>query len=185
MKKFSIILLAVLIALIALAKTATCQAQTFTVPLPQVTGNYPAPPGYYDKYFSFDLGTTLSQVNSVTFVCSGTITCPQSSNFFMSFTGHPSLMAGTTFAGAATYPNPEPFSSQTAFSSGANWNFLLDGKAAGYVALNLFFSPPEDPLPSQPIGTIDSASLVIDAVVPEPATLLLLGLGGMMVRKRS
>jgi len=180
---------AVLSTLVFWADGGICRAETFTVPL-NVSGNYNG----NSTPFSFDLGTALSEVHSVSFVCAGRITAgvdwydePFSWNFVALLEPETSfIIAYGPLAGAATYPNPEPFSWQSEFNLySGDWNFLLDGIASGEVGFPIVGGKAPGPQ-VYPTGYIDSASIVVDAtVIPEPATFLLLGFSVVLVLKKT
>lgn len=171
-----------------------CQADTFMVPL-DVSGTYRT--NVDIQLFSFDLGTALSEVHSVTIASDGLITAgvdhdgvpfswdleaylyTDSSGPFDS-----SLVALMARGGESTYPDPEPFSTRNPFLTD-NWDFLLDGKASGSVFPFLMGIVVGYEPQAMPEFTINNASLIIDAEpVPEPATLLFLGLGAILLRKK-
>ena len=90
------------------------EAHTFVV-LPDVNGFYN---GGDEVSFEFDLGTTLTEVESVRFICEGSITAgldywgtPVSVKFEARLlTGTEYWYARSPNAGSSTWPNPEPFS---------------------------------------------------------------------------
>lgn len=175
-----------IVAVLACALPAS--GTTFTVPLPELVGAYPAGTS---RYFSFDLGMALVSVQSVAIEWQGSIlagygTAPISSDLIAVIgqeTPRASYWAISPRVGASTYPQPEPFSAQTHFlhlSGATGWNLLLDGQASGYVHIDPLVSVPEVPPPIQPYGWLDSATLVIEATpVPEPGIGLLTAFAGL------
>ena len=168
-----------------LISSAISYADIYQIPL-DVNGYYE----FHDSIsFNIDLGTQLTEVHDVRFNCSGDVAAIDA----------PGLFECTFFAGAAkwqhAYTDVIYSASFTPFtcdnipfisSNSATWDFLLDGEASGYMRLitNIIYIP-EFP-PEHIYGNIYSASLSINATpVPDPATLLLLGLGGLaLLRKR-
>ena len=145
--------------------------------------------GYYEFgdsiNFDIDLGVQLSEIYEVRFLSEGNITALDAPGLFEC-----TLIAGTTqrqnaYTTEIFDPEPTSFDSNASFvsSNNATWDFLLDGNANGYVRLiTSVVYPPEFP-PENITGNITSASLLIDAMpVPEPATILLLGFGVLILR---
>lgn len=172
--------------------SAAVKANTFVIPL-DVDGFYN---GGQEVSFEFDLGTTLTEVQSARFIGSGSITAgldywgdPVSVQFEARLlTGINYMYARGPYAGASTWPDPEPFDCDSVFNPafGATWDFLLDGHAEVCVLLWGPTGPISYPPQLNSSGTITSASIIIEATpVPEPATLLLLGLGAVILRKRT
>jgi len=85
--------------------------------------------------------------------------------------------------GSSTSPDPEPFLLRSEFTE-VDWSSLLDGEASIEVGLCGVIRPLYLCTVKPPEGKIDSAVLVIDGIVPEPATLLLLAAGTIGFRLR-
>ncbi|MCX5638808.1 MAG: PEP-CTERM sorting domain-containing protein [Planctomycetota bacterium] len=148
--------------------------------------------GYYEFgdsiLFNIDLGTQLTEVHDVRFNCSGDIAAIDALGLFECtfFAGVAKCQHAYTDVISSPFFTPFtcdniPFIS----SNSATWDFLLDGEASGYIRLitNIVYIP-EFP-PEHIYGNIYSASLSINATpVPEPCTLLLLGLGGLALLRR-
>lgn len=176
--------------LAVLLTAGSLQAVTYTVPL---CTNRPFTTAAMD--FSLDLGTALSSVQSVSFQYDGNITAgrysdgtPYNSKFIAGFYNSGAIYTSSPYAGAATWPNPEPLSGIVPMpdSGGASWTFLLDGQATGYVQLsNVMWWDGTPPPLNNPSGYMNSASLIIEATpVPEPAGLVLLAAAAFMLNRR-
>jgi hypothetical protein len=189
--KNNLILLLVFSMAWVFGSSATVKADTFVIPL-DVNGFYS---GGQEVNFELDLGTALTEVVSARFICQGSVTAgldywgaPLSDQFEARLlTGINYMYADGPLVGAGTWPDPEPFSCDSAFNPafGATWDFLLDGHTAGCVLLNGVCGPISYPPQLNSCGTITSASIIIEAIpVPEPATILLLSLGGLALLRR-
>lgn len=153
----------------------------------------------------FDLGITFSEISHVYIDWSGEITAelvngigvdqpfPMNARFLAQlyesdpwdFLGYADVKAG-----GATYPVPEPFDLQSAFTNALtndDWSMLLDGKGAITIAFGGIVRPAIYSTVEFPSGLLESATLVFDGVlIPEPASLLLLGAGflGLIAKRR-
>ena len=155
--------------------TGFAQADTFVVPL-EVSRVYTMG---QQVPFEFDLGVALLQVHEVRFTCEGSITAgvdywgdPFSWCFQAWLRADPGYwVANGPYAGATTWPMPEPFSGESEFrplGGGTTWDFLLDGHATGWVELPVLYFIPETPPQQVPYGFLHTASLIIEA---EPVLL--------------
>ena len=161
---------AVFLVLIITSFCLTANAKTYLISIP-VTGSYTMG---QSKPFTIDLGEPLYQVNEVRFICQGTVTAgldywmnPYSDKFYGVFDTDPGYMgAFGPYVGAGTYPMPEPFSANILFEShsGATWDFLLDGQAAGTVYLDSIITIPEFPPKLPASGHLNTAQIQIDAI---------------------
>lgn len=169
--------------LVSILSNPVCAA-IYSVSL-NVNGYY----GFNDPTdFNIDLGVQFTQIHEVRFQAQGDIYAVDAPGLFEC-----TLIAAPA-KGQHSYgpeippsspPVSVPFDCDATFiaSNGATWDFLLDGKAVGYVRLITSATyPPEFP-PENITGNINSASLLIDATpVPEPTSLLLFGLGALFLR---
>jgi hypothetical protein len=92
---------------------------------------------------------------------------PFSDYFYGYFSASPGYMsANGPSVGAGTYPLPQSFSANVIFTptSGATWNFLLDGQASGSVYLATKYAMPEFPNKQPASGYISAAQIQIDAI---------------------
>ena len=191
----NVFLLSALMAIVALS--GVTRADVFEVPLP--TGEY-----YFKQRqpFSLDLGTELAEIRSVRVHAEGSIVAPLAGPYGLEGTrpingtfafglfrdGQQSATSVTSsLAGRATYPDPEPFAEIVPFGQNQSWQFLLDGKADGFVQFvhgDLITGAAGDGR-----GILSTATLIIDATpIPEPAGLLPLGaatLWALARRRRS
>ena len=160
-------------------------------------------PSHYDfnsPYWTadFDLGVTFSEISHVYIDWAGEITgglailydnpsepFPIDVGVYASLGSNPFLLRTTVWGGEATSPDPKPFDLQSEFElvGGSTWSDLLDGQGSiviGYTEVVL-----QDGLYVQSGSVLLSgATLVVDAtIVPEPCTLVLVVLGGLISRK--
>jgi hypothetical protein len=173
--KFILIIVVIVICFIN-GSHKSGKAETFVVPL-EVTGPYPFPG--MQVPFSFDLGVNLLAVQQVRFYSKGTITAgidygglPFSWCFEASF--HPGSLqwwiAEGPLAGATTWPEPELFEGDAVFGrlfGSETWDFLLDGHAEGWVEFPMVITVPEFPPQQYPSGYLESASIIIEAIVTD------------------
>jgi hypothetical protein len=90
--------------------------------------------------------------------------------------------------GWATYPNPEQFDVLSEFqllAPGMTWNNLLDGKEAITIDYPAFNTIAEISVIDYGSAVLNGATLVVDGtIIPEPATVLLIGLGCLFVLEK-
>jgi hypothetical protein len=163
-----------------------------TVELP-LTGSA----GFYDVNtpawtMDFDLGVTFSEISHVYIDWSGEINAsltqdigdpepiPGYGRLWSYIDAYPPTRSRFTMVagGISTYPDPETFNMQSEFllDPGATWNSLLDGKEAITIEYPEFISTAQ--IIDYGSATLNEATLVVEGtIIPEPSTLVLLGLG--------
>jgi hypothetical protein len=141
----------------------------------------------------FDLGVTFSEISHVYIDWSGEITAglairyTDTCNPFPRDVGikagfYPPLRTAEVWGGEGTYPVPEPFDVLSQIG-GTNWSDLLDGKANIEVEYDEIIMLYGEYIEHGSV-VLDEATLIVEGtVVPEPATLTLLGLGGIFLKK--
>jgi hypothetical protein len=149
---------------------------------------------------NFDLGVSFTEITNVYMDWSGGITAglaidydnpdepfPLDVGVYASLGSNPYLRRTTVWGGDTTYPAPEPFDCLSEFElSGSTWSDLLDGQGKitiGYTEFIMINGRYTEH------GSIDlsGATLAVEGtVVPEPATILFLGIGviSLCVKKR-
>jgi len=147
----------------------------------------------------FDLGVVFTEITNVYIDWSGEITAglailydnpnePFSLDVGIgaSLGGSPYPRFAQVWGGEATYPDPEPFDHLSEFEllGTTTWSDLLDGQGTitiGYTEFIMLFGRYVE----HGFVNLTKATLVVDGViVPEPATFLLMGLGGLLLRKK-
>jgi hypothetical protein len=171
-------------------------AEIFSVPL-NCAGTYVGPgPSYYQ--YEFDLGQQLYQINSVSIAWSGqfsasvvTFDSRLGTSDVVDTQGKASMGKSDAWAivsgGLLTYPNLETFNCTTCFllNYGRTWDDLLDGKSKILIEQSYYYFTDWGGYLERGSWYLNDATLYIDAVLPEPATLLLLGLGGLLIRRKN
>lgn len=184
----------ILFAVLTLIFATTGRADVVEFPL-SCEGQYNA----LDTWSTnFDLGLSFTEVTNVYIDWSGTITAelvapaispeqtyPIDARFVAKlYESDPYDYFGRAYveAGQETYPNPELFQTQSAFTD-EDWSMLLDGQGN----IEIWFGGIErwsDIITIEdPIGQLNSATLVIEgAIIPEPMSIILLAIGIAGVR---
>lgn len=140
----------------------------------------------------FNLGTSFTEITNVYISWSGEITASQDWLFVVAYQfvaslyeldPHDYYSRAYVAGGVDTYPDAEPFNLESVFGDD-DWSLLLDGQSS----IEISFWDTIHPLGSSGndgTGTLNPATLVIEGnVVPEPGTVLLFGIGGLVLRKR-
>jgi len=98
----------------------------------------------------------------------------------------PRMDPGDGWWGMGLTVSESPFLLEESFESGsgATWDFLLDG--TDDVTLDFYWGFGIDAwvIVTDPTADISEAYLVIDGVVPEPATIFLFAMGAIAIRVR-
>jgi hypothetical protein len=172
-------------------------AEIVEFPLNGCAGTYTVDTPYWTS--DFDLGVTFSEISHVYIDWSGEINADLYPGNPDPLPGYGKLVAGigpipgegwlrsaSVLGGVSTYPEPEPFGKSSEFfiyQLGVTWDSLLDGKES----ITIFIpSVAGDPPPiSQGSVVLNNATLVVDGtIIPEPATIVFIGLGIMSIRRR-
>jgi len=148
---------------------------------------------------NFDLGVTFFEISHVYMDWSGEITAglailydnpdepfPLDVGVYTSLGFNPYLRRATIWGGETTYPETQVFDclSEIGLTGTSTWSDLLDGQGTitiGYTEFIMLFGRYVE----HGFVNLTKATLVVDGViVPEPATFLLMGLGGLLLRKK-
>ena len=145
----------------------------------------------------FDLGVTFTDISHVYMDWSGEITgalardYPDPDNIFAidvaigSYLGSAPNWRHTDFwAGAASYPDAEPFDDLSEFEllGGSTWSALLDGQGTILIHYTEAIIG-EGYYREHGFVDLASATLVVDgSIIPEPSTLFLLAMGAICLR---
>ena len=164
-------------------------AITVPIPLPSIVGDILGYPN--GRTQAFDLGMSFQSIQDVRLETTGVLTPgvawdPTNGNLFVwdvqiEVCMEPPQGLWSLFVGPydGSYTDNQSFRQW----SGATWDFLLDGKAEITAQLSTgygFFQPV-----TRPTASISTAYLIVEGTpVPEPCTLMLLGLGAVILRKK-
>jgi len=172
------------------ALVGTGLAETCTVELSELIGDlHPYPNG---SSASFKFGNSFLQIDQVSIQVIGTFTPGVARSIYsgglieilpeIEAYMEPGVGSCFTFL----YPLKSSFDIDKAFvlKYGSTWDFLLDG--TGELTSNLLWGggTPEWVIELPPTVEISEAYLIIEGVIPEPATILLFGFGSYLLRKR-
>ncbi len=95
---------------------------------------------------------------------------------------YPPLRITDIWGGQATYPTPEPFDCLSEIPA-MSWADLLDGTNAVTLGLTEAVSPYGRYVEHGSI-LLDKATLVVEGIIPEPASIFLLAVGAFGLRAR-
>ena len=190
-------LVGVVTACVLLLAGPTVNAEIITYELPPA---FEREYNYNDPYLQmdFDLGVTFTEISNVYIDWSGEITAglaifysnpdepfPLDVGIYASLGFNPSLRRTEIWKGAESYPDAELYDelSEIKSTTGAtNWSDLLDGQGTitvGYTEYIII----DGHYTESGLVTLDNATLTVNGIlVPEPATILLLGFGGLILR---
>ena len=187
-RKIKIILMSAVVLFIA---SSPANAEIFTVELPEFLG--PWEDETYMKTASFDFGTSFVEIYDVRLQLGGTSTLgsahgdglivPEDEwiDFPRGFEAY--MDVGGDVWGMGFSVHEGPFLAEESFepSFGSTWDFLLDGSDEATLRLGGGFGFGWIVV-TEPTADISEAYLIVDGIVPEPATILLFGLGGLILR---
>lgn len=185
-------IIAVVIAIMLLGASSSANADI--VELPELVGLFDADSS--PKTASFDFGTSFLSIDQVRTQMSGTFTLGLAHgdgvnipvdvwhDVYPSITIH--MEPGPGICGSSLGLLESPFVSEEPLNLllGATWDFLLDGKDEVQASWAHTTVLEEWVIVTLPTVQVSEAHLIIEGVVPEPATVLLFGLGGLLLRTR-
>jgi len=181
--------------LVVLLSITGADADIVELPL-GAEGRYDVDSGSWEM--DFDLGVTFAEISNVYIDWSGTITAelvgiigfpdrggPLDAQFvaiLYELDPHNYFARAEVQGGVATYPDPDPFALQSAFTN-EGWSTFLDGRGSVSIQVVQLARPAVAYTIEYPSGQLDSATLVFEGtLVPEPMSILLLTLGIVIVR---
>ena len=154
--------------------------------------------GYSTWEGDFDFEVTFQEITNANISWTGEITAglyrredetlfPNLLLFSIMLTDHSGNFIGYTHTGGGqkTYPESESFDDCLLEFWHKDFKYLLDGQ--GHILIRFDFRPPPSIYECIEEGSVllHKASLVVKGtIIPEPATVLLLGLGAVMLRKK-
>ncbi len=149
----------------------------------------------------FDLGVTFIEISNVYIDWAGEITAglvedfenpddifiyPIDAGIFASLGVYPFLSITTVMGGETTYPDPQVFDCLSEFRLlGTTRSDLLDGQGSIAIEYNQTSLTGWRDYIEYGSVTLDRAALIVEGVIPEPATILLLGLGLLLLKRRT
>lgn len=186
--------IAALSGLIVLLSITGADADIVELPL-DCEGQYSY---FYTWTTDFDLGVSFVEIENIYIDWSGTITAelvgiigfpdrggPLDAQFvaiLYELEPHNYFARAEIQGGVATYPDPDPFALQSAFTN-EGWSTFLDGRGSVSIQVVQLARPAVAYTIEYPSGQLDSATLVFEGtLVPEPMSILLLTLGIVIVR---
>ncbi|MHC5062037.1 MAG: PEP-CTERM sorting domain-containing protein [Planctomycetota bacterium] len=189
--KIRILLTAVVLILVS----PLVSAEIFTVELPELLG--PLEEYGTTKTASFDFGVSFIEITDVRIQLTGTSTpglahgdgfrVPEDEWIDVPGIFNGSMDAGDGWWGMGARSYESPLYIEESFKQllGATWDFLMDGKDE--VTIDFIWGSPIPEWPwiivTDPTANISEAYLIVDGIVPEPATVLLFGMGAIGIRR--
>jgi hypothetical protein len=185
------VIITIRLAVLILGFTGMAKADTVELPL-NCAGTYDINTPYWTS--DFDLGVTFSEISHVYIDWSGEITAGLAIYYTDPCNPFPlevGIRAGFTFpfryvavwGGEQSYPAPEPFDFLSEIKP-STWSDLLDGQGTIRIQFEELIMTNGRYIKDGSVMLDDAALIVEGTVIPEPATFLLLSLGGIMLRKR-
>jgi len=167
--------------------TGAASATICTIELPDLVGEvgeYPTGPTA-----AFDFGTSFLSIDELRIEVRGTFTpgLARSTMTGQLFEFSPEIWllmdSGVGYCYADLHPLESPFDLEEKFELDldATWDFLLDGRDEVIAFWTNAFSGDVVVL-TKPTSEISEAYLTVEGVIPEPASILLMALGGAGVR---
>ena len=183
----------VMVAAVLFGISPIAGAEIFTVELPEFLG--PLEERGTTKTSSFDFGTSFLEIYDVSIQLEGTCTFGSAHGggveipedewidvrpHFDFFMDPPEGICGT---GAIVDESPFVIDKPFNLHFDATWDFLLDG--TDDVTLDFYwgFGIGDWIIVTTPTADISGAYLIVDGVVPEPSTILLLSIGVVGIRR--
>ena len=169
----------------------SAEAGMYSVPLPEFVGELQTYPN--ESVALFDFGTNFVDIYQVRIQVAGTFTTglghgdgveiPEDHTFVLiPYVGIYTLDPDPGFASTEVFPSESPFVMDEAIDYlglGATWDFLLDG--TGEVIASLGWEGGGGWVTeTEPTVTLTDAHLVIEGMIPEPGTALLVVCGGSL-----
>jgi hypothetical protein len=180
------------LAIVLAICSASASAEIFTVELPEFLGTLDE--STYMKTTTFDFGTSFFEIYDVSIQLEGTCT-------FGSAHGdgvwipedewtdvHPHFgfamdpPDGLCGVGVIVEESPFVIDEPLGLLFGATWDFLLDGTDHVTLDFNWGFGIDGWVIVTTPTADITEAYLIVDGIVPEPATILLFAIGAIAIR---
>jgi hypothetical protein len=180
------------LALFLIGISSLANAEIFTVELPEFLG--PWDEAIYMKPASFDFGTSFLQIYDVRIQLEGAFTAglahgdglvipedvwsdvPGAIDVYMD------AGDGLWGTGSLVYESPLFMDESLEQSLGATWDFLLDGTDQVNLSFGSAGGAPIWIIVNEPTVDITDAYLVVNGIVPEPATIFLFAIGAMFLR---
>ena len=160
---------------------------------------------YGNSYWEadFDLGVEFTEISRVYIDWSGEITGalvqdvspvtfepigdphPVDTGLYASIGFNPSLRITSVWLGSETYPDAEAFDllSEIVLPYNSSWSDILDGKGTILIQYSKLIILYGYFIEHGQVVLYDSTLIVEGTIVPEPGTVLLFGIGGLVLRR--